>query len=210
MRKLLIGKKAGMSQVFDEDGNAIPVTMVESPDCVLVLKRTVDGRPSVQIGFDRTDKLNKPEAGHFESRGVEPRRVLEEFLVDEDSPLLEMEEGDDVGPDLFEEGERIDVRGRTKGRGFSGAMKRHGFSGGPSTHGGGFGRSTGAVGQAADPSRIFPGKKMPGRFGNDWRTIQNLEVVSVFPEDRVLMVSGSIPGPDGGVVLVHDALKGEQ
>ncbi len=208
MQKVLIGEKAGMSQVYNESDEAVPVTLIESPDCVLVMVRQIDGRRSVQLGFDETDGLNKPEEGHFTSRGVAPRRVLREFLVSEDSPLLEMEEGDPVGPDLFEVGERVDVQGRTKGRGFTGAMKRHGFGGGPSSHGGRFGRRTGAVGNAADPSRIFPGKKMPGRSGNEQRTQQNLNVVRVFPDENVLMVSGSIPGPDGGVVIVHSALKG--
>jgi len=129
MRKILIGEKAGMTRVYDEDGSAVPVTAVESPDCVVVRKRSVDGRPSVQLGFDATEGVNRPLQGHFEAQGVSPRRVLLEFLVEETSPLLEREAGDRVGPDVFDEGDFVDVTGRTKGRGFSGAVRRWNFSG---------------------------------------------------------------------------------
>jgi len=207
MDKVLLGRKAGMTQVYNED-DARAVTVVESPDCVVVQKRTVNDQPSIQIGFDQTDKLNRPESGHFESKGIEPRRVLQEFMVDEDSVLVEHEEGDGLSVDLFEEGEMVDVVGKTKGRGFSGVMKRWNFSGGPSSHGGRFGRRTGAIGQSADPSRVFPGKKMPGHYGNDVETVQNLEVVRVFPEKHILLISGSIPGPEGNTVLIHSAVKG--
>jgi len=208
MRKVLMGRKAGMTQVYNE-GQAIPVTAVESPDCVVVQKRTVNDSPSVQIGFDRTDGVTKPLEGHFEAHDVAPRRVLHEFVVHEDSPLVEHEEGDDLGVDLFEEGDMVDVVGRTKGRGFSGAMRRWNFSGGPAGHGGRFGRRTGAIGQSADPSRVFPGKKMPGQYGDDITTIQNLQVKRVFDEKNLLLISGSVPGPEDGTLIIHSAVKGE-
>lgn len=207
MDKVLLGRKAGMTQVYDKE-NARAVTVVESPDCVVVQKRTVNDQPSIQIGFDRSDKLNQPQAGHFQSKGIEPRRVLQEFTVNDDSLLVDHDEGDDLTVDLFEQGERVDVVGKTKGRGFSGVMKRWNFSGGPSSHGGRFGRRTGAIGQSADPSRVFPGKKMPGQYGNDVQTVQNLEVVRVFPKKQILLISGSIPGPEGNTVLIHSAVKG--
>lgn len=207
MDKLLLGRKAGMTQVYDE-GKARAVTAVESPDCVIVQKRTVNDQTSIQLGFDRTDKLNKPESGHFESRGIEPRRILNEFILPETSPLNDREEGEDLTVELFEESEKVDVVGKTKGRGFSGVMKRWNFSGGPDSHGGRFGRRTGAIGQSADPSRVFPGKKMPGHYGNDVQTVENLEVVRVFPDKDILLISGSIPGPDGNTVLIHSAVKG--
>ncbi len=209
VRKVIFGEKAGMTQVFDDEtADAIPVTIIESEDCVVVQHRKVDGRPSVQVGFRETDGLNKPERGHFEALGLEPRRELAEFLVDEDSPLLELEPGDEVLPDLFEVDEYVDVQGRTKGRGFSGAIRRWNFSGGPKTHGGGFGRGTGSIGQATQPSRVFPGKKMPGQYGNKIDTMQSLRVVDIFPEERVFFVKGSVPGPTGGTLLIRETARG--
>jgi large subunit ribosomal protein L3 len=209
MNKVLIGRKAGMTQVYD-DGEATPVTAVESTDCVLVQKRTVNGQPSLQIGFDETSNATKPLEGHFESQGVEPRRVLNEFIVPESSPLAERDAGDEINVDLFEEGDMVDVVGKTKGRGFSGVVRRWDFSGGKGGHGGRLGRRTGAIGQSADPSRVFPGKKMPGQYGNDVTTIQNLEIVRVFPDEDVLLVSGSVPGSEDGTLIIHSAVKGEE
>ncbi len=209
MDKVLVGRKEGMTRIYNEEREVVPVTIVESPDCVLLNKREVDGRPSVQLGFEKTDKLNKPEAGQFESRGIEPRRVLREFIVAPDSPLLELENGEPVETSLFTHGDRVDVKGVTKGRGFQGSMKRWGFSGGPGSHGGGLGRKTGSIGQAADPSRVFPGKKMPGRYGNDQKTMQNLTVQKVIEAENLLLISGSVPGAEGEIVIVHSALKGD-
>lgn len=209
MDKILIGRKAGMTQVYD-DGDATPVTAVESTDCVLVQKRTVNDKPSLQLGYDETSDVTKPLQGHFEAHGVSPRRVLNEFIVPETSPLAEKDEGDDVTVDQFEEGDMVDVVGKTKGRGFSGAMRRWNFSGGPAGHGGRFGRRTGAIGQSADPSRVFPGKKMPGHYGDDITTIQNLEIMRVFPDDDVLLVSGSVPGAEDGTLVIHSAVKGAE
>ncbi|MFB6355229.1 MAG: 50S ribosomal protein L3 [bacterium] len=210
MQQVLLGQKEGMSQIYDDDGKSIPVTVVSSEDCVLVQKRTVQDQPSLQIGFDEIgeNKVNKPMKGHFDAHGVSPRRVLQEFIVNDDSPLAELDEGDRIGVDIFEEGDSIDVKGKTKGRGFSGAVRRWGFGGGPMSHGGGMDRRTGSVGQSADPSRIFPGKKMPGQYGNEIETIQNLSVVRVFPEEDALFVSGSLPGPEGNTIILYNTQKG--
>ncbi len=208
MRKVIIGKKAGMTQVY-ENNAAIPVTAIESPDCVVVMKRNIDDHLAVQLGFEKSDKLHKPRRGHFESRGIEPRRILKEFMVDPSSTVAELEPGDDVGIDIFEKDELVDVTGKSKGRGFQGGMKRWGFSGGPASHGGGFGRKTGSVGHAADPSRVYPGKKMPGQYGDDVTTIQNLRVVRIMPDEDLILVSGSVPGSDNSTLVITDAQKGE-
>lgn len=207
MKRVLIGKKAGMTRIYNDDNESVPVTAIETPDCVVVKTHELDGRPSIQLGFRETDSINKPLDGHFESEGLAPHKELHEFIVDEDSPLTDFEPGDRVGPDLFEKGDIIDVTGRSKGRGFAGVVKRWDFSGGPNGHGGGFGRNTGSVGQSADPSRIFPGKKMPGQYGGDTTTMQNLTVMRVLPDEDVILVSGSVPGADDWSVVVRNAAK---
>ncbi len=208
MLKVLMAKKVGMTRIYDGD-EAVPVTVVESPDCVLVRKRTVNGRPSVQIGFEISDKLNKPQEGQFTSVGVKPRRILKEFIVSDDSALLELDEGTEINTDIFEEGELVDVSGQTKGRGFQGVMKRWNFSGGPSSHGGRFGRRTGSIGNAADPSRVYPNKKMPGQYGNDNQTVENLKIMKVVAEENLILISGSVPGAEDGLLIIRNARKGE-
>lgn len=208
MEKAIIGKKAGMTQVY-EGNDAVPVTVIESTDCVVVMKRKVNGENALQLGYERTDKLNKPQAGHFESRGIEPRRILKEFMIDSESELGNYESGDSVEFEIFEEDELVDVSGKTKGRGFQGGVKRWGFTGGPASHGGGFGRGTGSIGHAADPSRVYPGKKMPGHYGSDFQTVQNLRVVRIMPEDNLMLIKGSVPGPEDGILVIRDARKGE-
>lgn len=210
MNKILIGKKSGMTRIYNDDGEAVPVTAIVSPDCVVVQKRQVNQETSVQLGFRRTDSINEPMDGHFEAHGLEPHKELHEFLVDDDSPLDDIDEGDNVLPDIFDVGDHVDVTGQTKGRGFSGVMRRWGFSGGPRGHGGGFGRNTGSVGQSADPSRIFPGKKMPGQYGNKTTTMQNLRIEKILPDENAILVSGSVPGADGWTLVVRDTVKGEQ
>ncbi len=209
MDKVLLGKKEGMTRVYNDENEAVPVTVIESTDCVLVDKREVDGKQIVQLAFDKTDNLNKPEAGQFESRGIEPRRVIREFVVSEDSPLLEVEAGAEVAPQLFEVGDTVDVVGVTKGRGFQGVVKRWNFSGGPDSHGGRLGRHTGSIGPSADPSRVYPGKKMPGRYGNKRKTVQSLTIEKIIDDKGLLLVSGSVPGSEGGTVVVHSAQKGD-
>ncbi|MFP4686607.1 MAG: 50S ribosomal protein L3 [bacterium] len=209
MLKVLLAKKVGMTRIYDGD-RAIPVTVVESPDCVLVKKRMINGASSVQIGFDENEKLNKPQRGQFEAVGVKPRRVLKEFIVSENSPLLELDEGTDIKPDIFEEGELVDVSGKTKGRGFQGVMKRWNFSGGPASHGGRFGRRTGSIGNAADPSRVYPNKKMPGQYGNDNQTVENLKVMRIVAEENIILIAGSVPGASDGLLIIRNARKGEE
>lgn len=208
IEKVLIGKKAGMTRIYNDQGEAIPVTAIVSSDCVLVQEREVDGRTSVQLGFRETDSINQALDGHFESQDVQPRKELHEFLIAGESPLNDYETGDALGPEIFEVGDSVDVTGETKGRGFSGVVKRWNFSGGPRGHGGGFGRNTGSVGQSADPSRIFPGKKMPGQYGNKTSTMQNLTVEKILPDEDALLVSGSIPGADDWSVVVRSTAKG--
>jgi large subunit ribosomal protein L3 len=207
--KVLIGKKAGMTRIYNDDRETVPVTAIVSPDCVLVKQREVDGRLSVQLGFRKTDTINQPMDGHFESQDLDPHKELHEFIVPEDSPLAELESGDPIEPNLFEVGDSVDVTGKSKGRGFAGVVKRWNFSGGPSGHGGGFGRNTGSVGQSADPSRVFPGKKMPGHYGNETTTMQNLTVEKILPDENALLVSGSIPGADDWTVIVTNSVKEE-
>ncbi len=198
-----------MTRVYNDAGEVIPVTAVISTDCVLVKTRDVDGRLSVQLGFRETDSINKPMNGHFESEGLKPHKELHEFIVSDDSPLANLEPGDRVDPEVFEVGDSVDVTGKSKGRGFTGVVKRWDFSGAPSGHGGGFGRNTGSVGQSADPSRVFPGKKMPGQYGDETATMQNLSVVNILPSEDALLVSGSVPGADEWTVIVRNSVKEE-
>ncbi|MFB6226838.1 MAG: 50S ribosomal protein L3 [bacterium] len=207
MNKVLIGKKAGMTRIYNENDESVPVTAIKSPDCVVVRKRSLEGRPSLQLGFRETDSVNKPLQGHFDKHGVSPRKELHEMIVEEDSPLADLEPGDRVKPDIFDVGDIVDVTGESKGRGFQGVVKRWDFSGGPSGHGGRFGRNTGSVGQSADPSRIFPGKKMPGQYGGDTTTMQNLTVMRILPDENAILVSGSVPGADEWTVMVRNAAK---
>ncbi len=208
MNKVMIGKKAGMTRIYNDEGEAVPVTAIVTPDCVVVQKREIDGRSSVQLGFRETDSVNQPLDGHFESQGVTPRKELHEFIVSDESILNELGPGDRVEPDLFDVGEKVDVTGQTKGRGFSGVVKRWDFAGGPNSHGGGFGRNTGSVGHSADPSRIFPGKKMPGQYGDKTSTMENLQVEKILPDEDALLVTGSVPGADDWTLIVREAAKG--
>ncbi len=210
MRKVLLGKKEGMSRLYDAEGSAVPVTVIQSLDCVLVGCREFDGINSVQLGLEKTDKVNRPVRGQFESRGIEPRKILREFQVSADSPLLEIEAGELIKPSLFETGEVVDVTAVTKGRGFQGVVKRWNFAGGPASHGGRFARRTGSIGQAADPSRVFPGRKMPGQYGGDTQTVQCLTVERIIEDESLILVAGSIPGARGGTVVVRSTLKGDK
>lgn len=200
----LLGKKLGMTQVFDDDGQAIPVTALEAGPCTVVQVKTEDrdGYEALQLGFgdgEKDARQNQPLAGHFEKHSVEPRKHLREFpVVDPEA----YESGDEITVDLFEEIDRVDVRGTTKGRGFSGMVKRHGAGTGPKTHGSRNIREPGSIGHAADPSRVFPGKRMPGQYGNQTQMMENLDVVRVDSERDVLLVKGSVPGPEDGIVEI--------
>ena len=204
--KMIIGRKIGMTQVFDEEGNAIPVTVVKAGPCVVVQKKTpeTDGYSAVQLGFEEVPekKLNKPMLGHFKKFGVKPHRILREFRVEN---VDDFEIGQVIDVSIFEPGDVVDVTGWSKGRGFAGAMKRWGFQGGPRSHGSKFHRMLGSLGQHTEPARIFKGKKMPGRYGNERVTVRNLKVVKVDPENNLLVIKGGVPGARGGLLLIRSA-----
>ncbi len=204
--KMIIGRKIGMTQIFDEDGNAIPVTVVKAGPCVVVQKRTpeVDGYSAVQLGFEEIPekKVNKPLMGHFKKAGVGPFRILKEFRVEN---VDEYEIGKKIDVSIFESGDVVDVTGWSKGRGFAGAMKRWGFRGGPKSHGSKFHRMLGSVGQHTEPAKILKGKKMPGRYGNERVTVRNLKVVKVDPDNNLVVIKGGVPGARGGLLLIRSA-----
>lgn len=206
----ILGRKLGMTQIFSAEGDRLPVTVIEAGPCVVVQVKTKerDGYDALQLGFGsvRAKRINKPRAGHFASRGVEPTRVLREVRLDEALP--EAAPGKVVTCESFEMGELVDVTGVSKGRGFTGVMKRHNFAGAPGSHGTHeHFRHGGAIGAAATPSRVFKGKKMPGQMGNARVTVQNLKVVRVVPQQNLIMLRGAVPGPNGAHVLVRKSLK---
>ncbi len=209
MLKGLLGLKLGMTRVFTEDGLWIPVTLLQAGPCTVVQRKTRanDGYEAVQVGFgDKKEKrCTKPLLQHFKRAGVTPKRVLKEFKVEDDEAL---KPGDEVRTDIFKKGDRVDVSGLSKGRGFAGVIKRHNFSGGPGGHGSHFHRAPGSVGASADPAEVVKGKKLPGRMGNSHVTIQNLEVMDVMPEKNLLVIKGAVPGANGGMVEVKHTLKG--
>lgn len=204
----LIGKKLGMTRIFTEDGRQLDVTLLEAGPCTVVQRKTMDndGYEAVQLGFGavKEGRCTKPALGHFAKRGVSPKSVLREFPVVQSS---ELKAGDEVHADIFCVGDRVDVSGPSKGKGFAGVQKRHGFKSGPATHGSTLHRAPGSIGQSADPSRVYKSKSMPGQMGNVRVTVQNLEVVSVDAEKNLLMVRGSVPGAKGGVVEVNRSVK---
>ena len=208
MVKALLGQKLGMTRMFTEEGRWIDVTLLEAGPCTVIQRKTkdTDGYDAIQVGFgEKKESRCNTAAGHFKKAGVEPKRVLREFRVDSDS---ELKSGDELRSDVFEVGDRVDVSGTTKGRGFAGVIKRHGFSGGPGGHGSHFHRTPGSIGQSADPAKVYRGKRMPGRMGNERKTTQNLEVVQVDSEKNLLVIRGSVPGATGGVVFVKQSVKG--
>lgn len=202
----LIGKKLGMTQVFDDDGRAVPVTVIQAGPCVVVQKKTQEreGYTSLQLGFVEQDKYraNKPTEGHFKKAGVPPTRFLKEFAFEENEGNS-LKVGDQIlVQNVFRANDRVTVAGRTIGRGFQGVMKRHGFSGGKATHGSMFHRAPGSIGASAYPSRVMRGKKGPGRMGNQQVQIRNLRVVQVDEENHLLVVTGAVPGSTGGYVTI--------
>ncbi|NLL16771.1 MAG: 50S ribosomal protein L3 [Clostridiales bacterium] len=209
MQKGLIGKKIGMTQLFDEKGNVIPVTVIELGPCPVVQKKTVetDGYNAVQLGFGevKVQRVNKPVKGHYAKANVAPRKLLKEFRL-KDIDALNV--GDIIKADVFEVGEKVDVTGISKGKGTAGVIKRWNFSRLKETHGSGpVVRKGGSIGACSDPSRVFKGKKMAGRLGSERVTIQNLDVVKVDAENNLIAVKGAVPGPRGGIVVVTDNVK---
>lgn len=205
----ILGKKVGMTQLFDENGNVVPVTIIEAGPCYVTQVKTieVDGYHAVQLGFEETPerKLTNGQRGHLQKSGAPLLRRLREIRSTEPSPHAL---GDVIKADIFQEGDVVDVIGISKGRGFAGAVKRHGFAGGPKTHGqSDRHRATGSRGAGTTPGHTFPGTRGPGQLGNARVTVQNLKVALVDPERNLLAIRGAIPGPRSGLVLVRDAVK---
>ena len=208
MKKGIIGRKIGMTQIFDEKGNVIPVTVIEAGPCVVAQVKTVetDGYNAIQLGFGEVkDKhINKPEAGHFAKAKLANKKHLREFRLDD---ISNYKVGDEIKLDIFEVGERIDVQGTSKGKGFQGVIKRHGQHRGPMGHGSMYHRRPGSMGATSTPGRVFKGKKLPGHMGKVTVTIQNLDVVRVDTDKNVLLVKGSVPGPKGAILKVKSTVK---
>ena len=209
MQKGLIGKKIGMTQLFDESGKVIPVTVVEAGPCVVVQKKTTenDGYEAVQVGFGdvKVQRVNKPQAGHFKKADVAPKKVLKEFRLDDCAAL---NVGDILKADVFAVGDRVDVVGTSKGKGTAGAIKRWNFSRLKESHGTGpVARHAGSLGACSDPSSVYKGKKLAGHLGAERVTIQNLDIVKVDAENNLIAIKGAIPGPKGGIVVLADTVK---
>jgi large subunit ribosomal protein L3 len=208
MNKAIIGKKLGMTQIFAPDGTVIPVTVVQAGPCPVVAKKTLerDGYESVKVGFDplREKLLNKPDIGQFKKAGVKPMRYLRELKFKDCSKF---EIGSEIKVDIFSEGDVVDVTGTTKGRGFTGVIQRWNSSRGPMAHGSGFHRSVGSMGAHSDPSRVFKGKKLPGHYGVERVTIQNLKIAKVDLPRNVLLIKGGIPGAKNSLVIINEAVK---
>ncbi len=202
----LLGRKVGMTTVFDEEGRAIPVTVIKAGPCYIVQQRTVekDGYAAVQLGFEEVPerKVNKPLLGHFKKANVKPCRFLEEFPLPPDAKVTV---GDVVTVAIFRKGDKVKVTGTSKGRGFSGVMKRWGFSGQPDSHGSHFHRKPASHGPQG-PQRVIPGARLPGHYGNVTVTVRGITVVDVLPEHHLLVVKGSVPGPNGGLVRIEKML----
>ena len=208
--KAIVGEKVGMTQVWDEENRIVPVTVLRVSPCRVVQVKTpdTDGYSAIQVtqGVRDAAKLTMPEAGHFDKAGVEPGTKLVELRLDD---VSEFTVGQEISAEILEQGELVDVTAVSRGKGFAGAMKRHGFGGAPASHGAHrVHRKPGSVGQCATPSRVFKGKKLPGRMGNDKVTTLNLEVVKSDPEAEVLLIKGSVPGARGATVIVRSAVKG--
>lgn len=204
--KAILGKKVGMTQIFTEEGNVVPVTVVEAGPCVVVAKKTIesDGYNAIQVGFGavKQSRVNKPETGHFKKAGVEVKKVLRELRTDD---VASFEIGQEIKADIFENGDIIDVTGTIKGKGYAGAIKRYGQHRGPMAHGSKYHRGHGSMGTRV--AKVYKGHHMPGHLGNVQRTIQNLKVMGVDAERNMLLIRGSIPGANGQIVTVKKAVK---
>ena len=208
MKKGIIGRKIGMTQIFDEKANVIPVTVIEAGPCTVVQVKTVesDGYNSVQLGFGEVKerKMNKPQKGHFAKANLTPKKHLREFRLEN---IENVKVGDELKADVFAVGDKVDVQGTSKGKGFQGVIKRHGQSRGPMGHGSMYHRRPGSMGSTSTPGRVFKGKKLPGHMGHVTVTIQNLEVVAVDLDKNVILVKGSVPGPKGAILKIKDAVR---
>ncbi|MEW5914296.1 MAG: 50S ribosomal protein L3 [Thermodesulfobacteriota bacterium] len=206
MLKGLIGKKVGMTRLYLGEGRAVPVTVLQVGPCTVVQVKNGEKETynALQLGFGpkKAKALNKPQTGHFTKAGVEPKAVLREFRVGDPA---EYKVGQEITAEMFKPGEKVHVTGRSKGRGFTGVVKRHGFSGGKATHGCTTHDKPGSIGASADPSRVLPGKRMPGRMGYVRTQARNLQVVDVRPEHNLVLVKGAVPGANGGIIIIEKA-----
>ena len=206
----LIGRKVGMTQIFADDGNRVPVTVIEAGPCTVLEVRTQNthGYDAVLVGFSPKRKnVSKPAAGRFKKLGVAPMAFVREIRLEKTEKAQSYHIGQTLTVGIFEPGELVDVVGITKGKGFQGGVKRHGWYGGDATHGSMFHRAPGSIGASSDPSRVWPGHHLPGRMGGDRRTVLNMQVVRVFPEQNLVLVRGAVPGAPGGLVLVRKSVK---
>ena len=208
MKKAILATKVGMTQIFDENGMLVPVTVLQAGPCTVLQVKTPenDGYSAVQVGFGeiREKLVNKPEAGHFKKAGVAAKRHVREFRFENSA---DYQIGQDITADIFAEGDHIDATAISKGKGYQGAIKRHGQSRGPMAHGSKYHRHAGSNGAASDPSRVFPGKHMPGQMGHVQVTVQNLEIVRVDKENNLLLVKGAVPGPKKSLVTIKETVK---
>ena len=224
MKKAILATKVGMTQIFQEDGTLIPVTVLQAGPCVVTQIKTEenDGYKAVQVGFvDKKERIvnkdkggrkeivhrhgvNKAEMGHFKKADVSAKRYVREFRFEN---AEEYELGKEIKADIFEVGERVDASGISKGKGYQGTIKRHGFHTGPMAHGSGYHRHQGSMGSNTDPSRVFKGKGMPGHMGSEQVTVQNLDIVKVDAEKNLIAIKGAVPGPNGGLIVVKSAVK---
>jgi large subunit ribosomal protein L3 len=208
MKKAILGKKVGMTQVFDSEGRALPVTVIEAGPNVVIQKKTIenDGYEAIQVGFvdAKERRVTKPLKGHFSKAKIATKKYLREFKLE---GAAGFEIGQEFKADVFVVGERVDVSGVSKGKGFSGAIKRHNFHRGPMSHGSKYHRGVGSMGASSDPSRTFKGKKLPGHMGAQNVTVQNMEIVMVDPEKNVILVKGGVPGIRGSLVMIKNSVK---
>ena len=208
MKKAIMAKKIGMTQVFSETGNLIPVTVLEAGPCAVVQKKTVenDGYSAIQVGFidEKANKVTKPEKGHFEKAGVAAKKFLKEFRL-EDAESYEL--GAEIKADIFAAGDKVDVSGVSKGKGYQGAIKRHGQHTGPVTHGSKSHRVVGSMSSATTPGKVKKNKKMAGHMGSVNVTIQNLEIVRADAEKNLILIKGAVPGPKGAILVIKDSVK---
>ena len=207
MQKAIIGKKIGMTQIFDAEGKVVPVTVIQAGPCNVIQRKTIetDGYEAVQLGFGEVKEkhVNKALKGHFAKSGVAVKKVLKEFRLDE----ITLNVGDEIKADVFSEGECVDVTGISKGKGYAGTVKRWGTHRGPMTHGSGYHRGPGSMGACSSPSRVFKGKRLAGHLGCEKVTVQNLDVVRVDMDRNLILVKGAIPGPKGGIVTIKNTVK---
>jgi large subunit ribosomal protein L3 len=206
----LIGRKVGMTQVFGDDGNHVPVTVIQAGPCTVLGIRTREshGYDALQLAFEPKKKnVSKPAAGVFKKANVAPMGVIREIRLEKGEMLAGYEVGKSVTAELFAPGEIVDVVGITKGKGFQGGVKRHGWYGGDATHGSMFHRAPGSIGASSDPSRVWPGHRLPGRMGGVQRTVLNVSVVRVLPEQNLLLVRGAVPGANGSLVMIRKSVK---